>query len=370
MGYKSKAVRVSDTLEKEIRAGQFDPDRYLPGEDALAERYRVSRSTIRRVLEILNHDGVVVKEPNRGTMIAPRGARRPLRDIPLPRTLTFAWAYAAYPDSMISNVTAGIQRYVEEQGINLQIFTSSTGHEPVLDSIENAAAFGVNGVILLPYILGSYIESVKRVIAAGIPVVTISELAGSGASSVCSDDFGGAFAIVQHMIARHDRPCYFLGPTHETGSCIDRYEAFRTAMREAGFDAEIDSHTIRLDPDGQKPEYWPLAQKELHPREMCLELLDRIELPASVFCINDYIARGLYLAAKERGAVIGRDLMVAGYGDLPFANRMEPPLTTVRSDSVRIGYQAARVMHQHVMREVTTPVNLKIPVEFFERASI
>ena len=369
MGYKSKAVRISSTMEQEIRAGQFDPDKYLPGEDALAERYQVSRSTIRRVIEILDHEGVVVKEPNRGTMIAAASLRRSSPETPRQRTLTLAWAYAAYPDSMISNVTAGIQKFVEERELNLQIFTSSTGHEPVLDSIEKAAAFGVDGVILLPYNLDSYVESVRKVIASGIPVVTIADLAGSGVSSVASDDFGGAFQSVQYLIARFDRPCYFLGSTQETSSCTDRYNAFCTAMREAGFESEIDSHTIGLDPDGQKPEYWPLAQKTLHPIELCQAVFDRIRLPASVFCINDYIARGLYQAAQERGVVIGRDLMVAGFGDLPFSSRLEPPLTTVKSHSVKIGYQAAQVLYKHITREITTRVRLRIPVEFEIRAS-
>ena len=368
MGYKSKAVRISSTLEQEIRAGQFDPEKYLPGEDALAERYQVSRSTIRRVIEILDHEGVVVKEPNRGTMIAANSQRHPLPKEP--RTITMAWAYAAYPDSMISNVTAGIQRFAEEREINLQIFTSSTGHEPVLESIEKAAAFGVDGVILFPYNLDCYVTSVKKVIAAGIPVVTIADLAGSGASSVASDDFGGAFQSIQYLIARFDRPCYFLGSTCETSSCTERYEAFRTAMREAGFESEIDSYTISLDPDGQKPEYWPLVQKELHPRELCLTIFDRIKLPASVFCINDYIARGLYQAAQERGVVIGRDLMVSGFGDLPFASRLVPQLTTVKTDSAQIGYQTAKVLYQHIIKEVTSPVRLRLPVEFTVRASI
>lgn len=356
-------------MEQDIRDGLFDPEKYLPGEDALAERYQVSRSTIRRVIEILNHEGVVVKEPNRGTMIAANASASRIQPASS-RTLTLAWAYAAYPDSMISNVTAGIQKFAEERGINLQIFTSSTGHEPVLESIEKASAFGVDGVILLPYNLDSYVESVKKVIAGGVPVVTISDLVGSGASSVASDDFGGAFQSIQYLIARYDRPCYFLGSTYETGSCIERYSAFCIAMREAGFDTEIDSYTIRLEPDGQKPEYWPLAQKESHPKELCMAVFDRIKLPASVFCINDYIARGLYFAAREYGVVIGRDLMVAGFGDLPFAGRMEPPLTTVKSHSVKIGYQAAQVLYRHIAGEVTTPVRLRIPVEFEIRASV
>ena len=71
MKYNSKAVRLADVIVQDIWSGNYDRGKYLPGEDALAENYQVSRTTIRRVLDILNKEGVLIKEPNRGTLINP-----------------------------------------------------------------------------------------------------------------------------------------------------------------------------------------------------------------------------------------------------------------------------------------------------------
>lgn len=71
MKYNSKAVRLSDVIVRDIWEGRFDGAKYLPGEDVLAREYEVSRTTIRRVLDILNREGVLIKEPNRGSLINP-----------------------------------------------------------------------------------------------------------------------------------------------------------------------------------------------------------------------------------------------------------------------------------------------------------
>ena len=71
MKYNSKAIRLSDVIVRNIWEGQFDGAKYLPGEDALARKYEVSRTTIRRVLDILNREGVLIKKPNRGSLINP-----------------------------------------------------------------------------------------------------------------------------------------------------------------------------------------------------------------------------------------------------------------------------------------------------------
>ena len=64
MKYNSKAVRLADVIVQDIWSGNYDRGKYLPGEDALAENYQVSRTTIRRVLDILNKEGVLIKGSN------------------------------------------------------------------------------------------------------------------------------------------------------------------------------------------------------------------------------------------------------------------------------------------------------------------
>jgi DNA-binding LacI/PurR family transcriptional regulator len=60
----------------------------------------------------------------------------------------------------------------------------------------------------------------------------------------------------------------------------------------------------------------------------------------AVFCDDDILAGGVYLAARERGIEIPGDLSVVGFDDLDFARVLAPPLTTVAVDAEGLGAAA------------------------------
>ena len=68
-------------------------------------------------------------------------------------------------------------------------------------------------------------------------------------------------------------------------------------------------------------------------------LLDEADITA-VFCDDDILAGGVYLAARERGIAIPGDLSVVGFDDLDFACVLAPPLTTVAADAEGLGAAA------------------------------
>ena len=53
-----------------------------------------------------------------------------------------------------------------------------------------------------------------------------------------------------------------------------------------------------------------------------LELLDAPDRPTAIYCDDDLLAGGVYLAARERGLRIPDDVSVVGFDDLPFAQRL------------------------------------------------
>lgn len=58
-------------LMGQLAAGMFRPGDRLPSEAQLCERYGVSPMTVRRVINILADQGVVVAEQGRGTFVKP-----------------------------------------------------------------------------------------------------------------------------------------------------------------------------------------------------------------------------------------------------------------------------------------------------------
>jgi Bacterial regulatory proteins, gntR family len=62
--------RIAADLRARIAVGEFPHDVALPGADALAEEYGVSRRTAHRAVRVLVDDGLLVVRANYGTFLA------------------------------------------------------------------------------------------------------------------------------------------------------------------------------------------------------------------------------------------------------------------------------------------------------------
>lgn len=72
--------RIFMVLEREIRSGQYLPSDPMPSEDAIAQRFGVSRVTVRHAMSLLVERGLVTRQRGKGTFAsaetraAPRAA--------------------------------------------------------------------------------------------------------------------------------------------------------------------------------------------------------------------------------------------------------------------------------------------------------
>lgn len=71
-------VAVYNSLYSDIKNGVYPPNESLPGELALAEKYGVSRNTLRQALAILSEDGLITRSQGKETIVAaPRETATP-----------------------------------------------------------------------------------------------------------------------------------------------------------------------------------------------------------------------------------------------------------------------------------------------------
>jgi LacI family transcriptional regulator len=89
----------------------------------------------------------------------------------------------------------------------------------------------------------------------------------------------------------------------------------------------------------------------------------------AVYCANDLIALGLMTVAAEHGAVVGRDLSVAGFDDIFVSQLVTPALTTIRQPIARLGRQAAQLAVEAIEGRRDQPVRIVLPVELVVRGS-
>ena len=66
---KPKYMEIYCELKRRIESGAFAPGERLPSESALCRRYAVQRDTVRHALDLLVRDGLIVKQPGRGSFV-------------------------------------------------------------------------------------------------------------------------------------------------------------------------------------------------------------------------------------------------------------------------------------------------------------
>jgi DNA-binding LacI/PurR family transcriptional regulator len=168
--------------------------------------------------------------------------------------------------------------------------------------------------------------------------------------SVRFDGEAGAAAAFQHLVDLGHRRIGHLAAAFRALTFQHREQARRRVLSEAG-----------LDPDQQPRVLTPITIEEA--RLNAGTLLD--DEPTAVFCDDDVIAAGLYLAARERGIRVPEELSVVGFDDMEFARVLEPPLTTVALDADLLGSTAfelleARLSGRRTRRRVVLPAELLV----------
>ncbi|MDI6711071.1 MAG: FadR/GntR family transcriptional regulator [Bacillota bacterium] len=86
-----KATRISDQIVAQLRRlvleGKLKPGQRLPTETELAEKFEVSRASVREALSVLESEGLVERRKNEGTFLRRYSLNRVLSAVEFPRKL-------------------------------------------------------------------------------------------------------------------------------------------------------------------------------------------------------------------------------------------------------------------------------------------
>jgi LacI family transcriptional regulator len=98
-------------------------------------------------------------------------------------------------------------------------------------------------------------------------------------------------------------------------------------------------------------------------------LLDSGERCTAIVAGNDLIALGCYDVFAERGLTCPGDLSVVGFNEMPFLDKMRPPLTTVAIPHYEIGGEAARLLLDTIDEPERHPRTVLLAPSLVVRAS-
>jgi LacI family transcriptional regulator len=172
--------------------------------------------------------------------------------------------------------------------------------------------------------------------------------------SVTADDAAGTQLAVAHLARQgHRRVLHLAGPS-DTSTGVARSRAFRHAVRDHGL---VDDPALIVE-----CAYWSEADGARALRGV----LDSGCEFTAIVAGNDLLALGCYDVFAERGLECPEDISVIGFNEMPFLDKMRPPLTTVSIPHYEIGFEAARLLldsidepYRHA-RSVLLPASLVV----------
>jgi LacI family transcriptional regulator len=219
-------------------------------------------------------------------------------------------------------------------------------------------ARGVDGLILAS--VEREDAAVQRLAAEGLPIVTVNRrVDDERVSSVSHDEEDGVGRVIAHLVSLgHRRIAGVAGP-QEISTGAERYRGFRRHCAAAGL------------AESECPVAFAEAFNEAEGERCAEELLARGRPFSAVVCSNDRLAIGAIATFGRHGRTCPDDVSVTGYNDMPMVDRLVPPLTTIRIQQYRAGFEAAELLYAMLQAnaENRRPRHLVLPVELIVRGS-
>ena len=222
--------------------------------------------------------------------------------------------------SMLGSITRACAR----QGFDLLISFQQLSRDWHADFAESEKA---DGIILLGY--GdylSYCDRLKQLVARGTAFVRWGAVQPDAPYvTIGCDNFQGGRAATEHLLEQGCRRVAFIGTaSSHYPEFFERYRGYIRALEERGIDIEP---ALQVDAESTQSS----------GREAMETLITSGVKFDAVFAASDLIAIGGLRTLSNYGMLVPEEVALVGFDDIPMAEFVNPPLTTVLQDTHEAG---------------------------------
>lgn len=244
----------------------------------------------------------------------------------------------------------------EARRAGFSILLSSTGGDLEMEaaSIDRLAARHVDGLLVLTNRVDD--GRLRDLIDGRTDVVLLDEdVPGANVTRIFVENEAGACDATRHLIAAGHRRIAHIGGPEQLLSAQERFAGFARAMAEAGL--AVADGMVRFG-----------AYERDFGRDATRAILANGR-PTAVFTGSDYIAIGVLQELAANGLSVPGDLSLASFDDMPFADLLSPPITTVRQPIEALGRLGIRTLLARIRGDDPPPIQ-RLPTELVIRKSV
>lgn len=260
-----------------------------------------------------------------------------------------------FSDPYFSELLAGIGNMAADLGFDLLVSTRSPGPEEKEAYEKLIEGRRVDGFIVVR--TRKQDQRIDYLRSQDFPFVAFGRTDDCDRFSYVDEDGYFGMRLVAEYIARlkHERIGCLLPPA-DLAFSEKRLAGLGDGLAE--FDLALDESLIREGDLTQKSGY-----------QLGSELLDLPEKPTAIIACNDLMAFGVMSAAQDRNLVVGEDISVTGFDDIPMSEYSHPPLTTVHQPVYQIGGMVCEMLVKIIRDEIDDRQQVLLQPELVIRQS-
>ncbi|HBE01795.1 MAG TPA: hypothetical protein DC049_04890 [Spirochaetia bacterium] len=327
-------------LKKRIKRGEFSSG-MLPTEKILQKELEVGLNTLRSAQQKLINDGYIIKIRGKGTFIRDSvkklQRKKNIAVISSANTPHYEF-WRLINESIMENID-----YAKYSVLNYSMPVLATRRIQYIK--EELATSEFDYLIIYGYyssiniLLDRWIDS--------IPIISIGAMNQTWPVASITPDYFRALSLALNHLAslNHKRiGCIMSSKTYSSLDCDYTHVADNVEMRISFIKEFAEYHGwpvnrnffVCVEPGGNDT-----AAQAAKAAEKMLSLPDR---PTAFICFNDLIAKGVMIAAGNKGLRIPADLSIIGCDGLQEMQDINPPLTTIDIGISQLGRRAVELL--------------------------
>ena len=312
----------------------------------LATHFAVSEATIRRDLRALASAGLIQRQYG-GAQLTQASVRSKVGQV----GIILSTRIDKYRDPFYNMMLEGVDKVLEQNGYQI-------AYIKILHEIDTSAkarhlleSFTIDGLILLGTDLSDRIGYLREHFSPVVPIVTTDDKYDIEDDAVLFDGAKGMRQLVGHLVSLGHRRLGFV-----SGNVDNRYEGFCQGLAAHSLPKDDGLHQIlKPGPSGWTPDIGERGARILMAKE---------PKPDAIVCASDRLAIGAMGWLQRNGFRVPEDIAVTGFDNIPDAEFVFSPLTTVDVQKGLMGELAAERLVRRIKKpddrylKIITPISL------------
>ncbi|MEI8247364.1 MAG: substrate-binding domain-containing protein [Lentisphaerota bacterium] len=340
-----KSGSMSRALANEISSGVYRENEKLPGERKLCELFKVSRTTVRAVLNDFSRNGILIIKPRSGACVSEKAIEIIQQELnkPLLRVF-FIMPPRQQINPLIRKVFSTFLKYIDTKIQASILFQNElTENIPYLKIDDVAVVFGIND------------KKQYEILDAQVSKLIILNKKDDKYDYISPDNYSGGKLMAEYLLEAGHRKiwCPFFKEKNRDSDFNNRYQGLKDTLEKSG--AVLD--TFFIPPDHEfVPEIYA---------EALGQLLNKRNDISAIACMSDKMAMNIYAQMNSHEIKVADDISVVSFDDQYYAQYTCPPLSTVKYPAEAMGIHLATFLNEYLVgdakkiKKIIEPILIK-----------